>query len=237
MANVTIDQLVALGSLTDDDLLLAMDSPAVGASTRKITVAIVRAYMEANALQRANHTGTQAESTITNLVADLAAKAADAAVVHLAGSETISGTKAFAATPTVPDQVYGVGWSGSVETPTKNAVYNKIQSIVPVSDGDKGDVVVSSGGTVWLLDTLITTDIASRAVNTAVVHNTGAESVAGVKTFSSTPVVPDDPYAVGWNGNFEVPTKNAVYDQIQLIVGGSGLTQQQVLGIASFKGF
>ena len=30
-------------------------------------------------------------------------------------------------------------------------------------------------------------------------------------------IVPDDAYAVGWNGDFNVPTKNAVYDKIQTI--------------------
>lgn len=31
--------------------------------------------------------------------------------------------------------------------------------------------------------------------------------------------VPDDAYAVGWNGSANVPTKNAVYDKIELILG------------------
>ena len=29
----------------------------------------------------------------------------------------------------VPDEVYGVSWNGSMEVPTKNAVYDKIQTI------------------------------------------------------------------------------------------------------------
>ena len=32
--------------------------------------------------------------------------------------------------------------------------------------------------------------------------------------------VADDAYAVGWNANLEVPTKNAVYDKIETLVGG-----------------
>jgi len=42
------------------------------------------------------------QSKVTNLTSDLAAKAADASVVHLAGTETISGIKTFSASPLVP---------------------------------------------------------------------------------------------------------------------------------------
>lgn len=39
---------------------------------------------------------------------------------------------------TVPDEVYGGGWDGSLEVPTKNAVYDKIES-----------VIAGGGGQVW----------------------------------------------------------------------------------------
>jgi hypothetical protein len=51
---------------------------------------------------------------------------------------------------------------------------------------------------------------------------TGAQTVAGVKTFSSDPIIPDEAYGVGWNGSLEPPTKNAVYDKIETISAGSG---------------
>lgn len=37
--------------------------------------------------------------------------------------------------------------------------------------------------------------------------------------------VPDDAYAASWNGNNEVPTKNAVYDKIETIGGGGGASK------------
>ena len=50
------------------------------------------------------------------------------------------------------------------------------------------------------------------------VSNTGNETIAGVKTFSSYPIIPDEAYSASWDGVLEPPTKNAVYDQIETIV-------------------
>jgi len=65
--------------------------------------------------------------------------------------------------------------------------------------------------------------ISLKANDADVVHDTGDETVAGVKTFSSDPLIPDEAYGVGWNGSLEPPTKNAVYDKIETL-GGSGHT-------------
>jgi len=50
------------------------------------------------------------------------------------------------------------------------------------------------------------------------VNDTGNETIDGVKTFTSDPIIPDEVYSSSWNGVLEPPTKNAVYDKIETIV-------------------
>lgn len=61
--------------------------------------------------------------------------------------------------------------------------------------------------------------------NTATVFSTSGLNLVN---FSSIDVqVPDEAYGAGWNGSTEVPTKNAVYDKIETMGGGTaGYTVQ-----------
>lgn len=64
-----------------------------------------------------------------------------------------AGVTTFSYDAIVPDEAYdATGWNGNLEIPTKNAIRDKIESLAGVSDGDKGDIVVSSSGTVWTVD-------------------------------------------------------------------------------------
>ena len=45
----------------------------------------------------------------------------------------VSGTGRFTEDVTVPDEVYGAGWNESLEVPTKNAIYDKIETLGGVS--------------------------------------------------------------------------------------------------------
>lgn len=50
----------------------------------------------------------------------------------------------------------------------------------------------------------------------------------GATTFAGDVTVPDEVYGAGWNGSLEVPTKNALYDKIETLGGGSGITRTVV---------
>jgi hypothetical protein len=71
---------------------------------------------DATLLARANHTGSQAQSTVTNLVTDLAAKAADSDVVKLTGAQTVAGVKTFSSSPAVPDASFTIAKSTGLQT-------------------------------------------------------------------------------------------------------------------------
>lgn len=59
-----------------------------------------------------------------------------------------------------------------------------------------------------------------RTVIDNAVRVTGNQTIAGIKTFSSDIIIPDEAYGAGWNGSLEAPTKNAVYDKIESLSGG-----------------
>jgi hypothetical protein len=105
----------------------------------------------------------------------------DAAVVHDTGDETIAGVKTFSSDPIIPDEAYGVGWNGSLEPPTKNAVYDKIETVVgsgAAALDDLSDVVISAPA---LGDTLYHdgTDWDNRAASQSATIASGAVTVAG----------------------------------------------------------
>lgn len=49
--------------------------------------------------------------------------------VETTGAQNVGGVKTFTDDPIIPDEVYGVGWNGVLEPPTKNAVYDELQKI------------------------------------------------------------------------------------------------------------
>lgn len=50
-------------------------------------------------------------------------------------------------------------------------------------------------------------------------------------TMTGDLVVPDEAYGVGWNDSLEVPTKNAVYDKLELFAAGTGIDHGGLTGL------
>lgn len=101
-------------------------------------------------------------SNQTDLQNALNAKADDSGVVHDTGAETVAGVKTFSSDPIIPDEAYGATWNGSQEPATKNALYDKIESLSATTLDSLSDVVIttpSSGqvlkynGSNWVNDT------------------------------------------------------------------------------------
>jgi hypothetical protein len=140
-------------------------------------------------------------------------KAADTAVVHNTGAETVAGVKTFSSIPIIP-----------TDTPTQNGqVASKayVDAAVAGGGGGGGGTSYTAGtglqlvGTEFSLDSTTQTAVSAvsgKAADNAVVHLTGAESVAGVKTFTDSPVVPTP------TTDYQVATKKYVDDN----AGGGG---------------
>src|SRR4029079_16913918 len=48
---------------------------------------------------------------------------------------------------TVPDEAYGIGWNGSLEVPTKNAVYDKIETLASIAPSKIYKAIIAQSGT------------------------------------------------------------------------------------------
>lgn len=123
------------------------------------------------------------------------------------------------------NEVYGIGWNASLEVPTKDAVYDKIESL-----GAPTLATVLSAGN----------SAGSSSINMNGQNITGANTISGTSgnittITSSTVSVNDAAYAAGWNGSLAVPTRNAVYDEIELIrpTSGSGTSGVTLIGTTS----
>lgn len=193
-------------------------------------------------------------------------------LIELAGDISMSGDldvvgDITADSVAVTDDPYGGHWDANVSVPTKNAVYDKMETklpgmqwpgypthyIVPGAEGlgllesadpeggyieliaptgtNAGGIDASNAdGTAAFLigglasgmrleggPTLFYNDVpVAMGTDITVMVNKGGDTMTGPL------VVPNDPYAAGWNGNLSVPTKDAVFDKIESITLGAG---------------
>lgn len=105
----------------------------------------------------------------------------------------------------VPDEAYGAGWNGSVEVPTKNALYDKIELVVAAIPSAYTNEQAQDAIGAMIDATLVYVDLTpSLGLN-----------LNNANIWTADQSVPDEAYGAGWNGSVEVPTKNAVYDKIE----------------------
>ncbi len=113
-----------------------------------------------------------------------------------------------------------------------NVATATIKGRVTAATGDPEDLTVTQVRTlINVEDGADVTDAANVAAAGAVM-NSGNESIDGVKTFTSDPVIPAEVYGVGWNGSNEPPTKNDVYDKIEAISSGGEVNTASNVGTA-----
>jgi hypothetical protein len=203
----------ALALVKADVGLGNVDNTADSAKPVSTAQAAADAAVQAFAIQRGNHTGTQAESTVTNLVSDLAAKAPLA-------------SPALTGNPTAPTQAGGDNSTKVATTAYADAAaaaatvglldfrgsYDASVNTFPAAGGSgtaaavvKGDVWIASvggtlGGTLVTAGDLIValSDTPGQTTGNwdlvphdgAYVTLTGNQTIAGTKTFSTSPVVP-----------------------------------------------
>lgn len=114
-----------------------------------------------------------------------ALKADDSAVVKLTGAQTVAGVKTFSSLPSIPATPVA-----TTDATSKSYVDGLVAAGAPDASTTTKGILKLAGdlaGTA-LLPTV--PGLTAKATDSAVVHNTGAETVAGVKTFSSPPIVP-----------------------------------------------
>lgn len=70
---------------------------------------------------------------MTYYLGDVAIKANTVSEVTAAAGVTVDGVLLKDSEVTVADEVYGSGWNGSLEVPTKNAVYDKIETLPTIT--------------------------------------------------------------------------------------------------------
>ena len=129
-SNLTITDSGAGNALT----LNLSDSGVILGTYNSVTVDAKGRVTAGSSLSVAN--------TVSNADGSLTITPTSGAVI---ASINLSKANVWLVDQSVPDEAYGVGWNGSVEVPTKNAVYDKIETIA-------ASAISLSNANTWLAD-------------------------------------------------------------------------------------
>src|SRR6056300_322271 len=205
-------------NITDFDTEASNNSSVV-ANTAKVT----------NATHTGDVTGSTA-LTIANLAVTTAKIANDAVTADkLANTAVTPGTYTFAAitvdaqgritdastsdpVPEVNDLTAAVTWANVPNANITQGSVTQHQAALSITESQISD----------LQNYLVSADINTFAELDAIVADKSLINKADGGTFTADISVPDEAYSIGWNGSFEVPTKNAIYDKIETLGGGGG---------------
>ena len=117
-------------------------------------------------------------------VPGLATKADDNNVAHRTGNENISGVKTFSSSPVVPAP------TSPTDAATKSYVDAAASAGAPDATSTNKGIIQLAGDLSGTAVAPTVPGLATKANDSAVAHLTGSELISGVKTFSSSPVVP-----------------------------------------------
>lgn len=222
---IDLDNLSATGTPSGSTFLRGDNTWATPAGSGDMTAAVYDPQNIADdAFARANHTGTQTASTISDFDTEVSNNtdvAANTAARHAA--VTVADSAEIDLTLT-GQQISASLVAGSIDETKLDLSVNASLDLADSAVQDLSDLGVTATATELNytdgVTSAIQTQLDAKAADADVVHDTGNETIAGTKTFSSDPIIPDEAYGVGWNGSLEPPTKNAVYDKIETMGGG-----------------
>lgn len=175
---VTLDaQNVKLtGGQTISGVKTFSNSPSVPTPTNA-SQAANKTYVDSVTASKANQTEiTRIDNELATKATNTTVNTLDAQNVKITGNQTIGGVKAFSSSPTVPTAT------------TNTQAVNKGQMDAAIAAGGGGDL--SNYYTKAQSDSLFTTQTSTNNLIATTVRLTGSQTVAGIKTFSDSPIVP-----------------------------------------------
>lgn len=203
--------LTGAGVDTAADLLPIVDMSAAGAArNKKITIDEARIGLGLGTAASPQFTGINlghaSDTTITR---------ASAGVVAVEGINIVTTAGAtFTGDIIVPAEVYGVGWNGSDEAPTKNDLYDKIESIAAGSGIDIEDEGVSEATGATTLNFVgagvTATDMGAGVVDVTISGGSSDGNLIGIQTITAT------------GAGTYTPTAGTNSIVIELVGGGGG---------------
>jgi len=136
----------------------------------------------------------------------------------------------FSVDATVPDEAYGVGWNGSLEVPTKNALYDKIETISGASPGTPTNSVQFNDASTFGGDTSLIWD---KVLNRLSISRDAGQGGQAIRISSDTGAILA---SVSHDGSAMFQTLQLQAAPLSLAEGGLGIRSGTSGAIPYFSG-